>query len=107
MKRTLWLSSILAIGLCVSGFDFTKHSIDVDQIMAGGPPKDGIPAIMNPRFIPASEATWLTDQDELIGIVEGDVARAYPLRILTWHEVVNDTIGEKSIAVTYGCDPQK
>ena len=60
-----------------------------------------VPAIMNPRFIPASEATWLTDQDELIGIVEGDVARAYPLRILTWHEVVNDTIGEKSIAVTY------
>jgi len=43
----------------------------------------------------------LNDTDELIGVVEGGVAKAYPLRILTWHEVVNDTIGEKPIAVTY------
>ncbi len=101
MKRTLWLSSLVVMGLCLSGFDFTKHSIDVDQIRGGGPAKDGIPAILDPRFIPAAEATWLNDPDELIGVVEGGVAKAYPLRILTWHEVVNDTIGEKSIAVTY------
>ena len=43
----------------------------------------------------------MNDTDELIGVVEGGVAKAYPLRILTWHEVVNDTIGEKPIAVTY------
>ena len=69
--------------------------------MGGGPAKDGIPAILDPRFIPAAEATWLNDTDDLIGVVEGDVAKAYPLRILTWHEVVNDKIGEKPIAVTY------
>jgi len=50
MKRTLWLSGIVIIGLCLSGFDFTKHSIDLEQIMGGGPAKDGIPAILDPAF---------------------------------------------------------
>ena len=60
-----------------------------------------IPAILDPQFIPAQEATFLEDSDELIGVVEGGIAKAYPLRILTWHEVVNDRLGDKPVAVTY------
>ena len=101
MRRLLWLGSLVALGLCLSGFDLSRHSIDVDHIIGGGPAKDEIPAILDPRFGPAAEATWLQADDELIGVVEGDVAKAYPLRILSWHEVVNDTIGDRPIAVTY------
>ena len=99
--RTLsvWLVSLVAIGLY--GFDLGRHSIDVGHITDAGPAKDEIPAILNPRFVPAAEATWLQAGDELIGVVEGGVAKAYPLRILSWHEVVNDTIGDRPIAVTY------
>ena len=93
--------SLVAMVFCLSGFDFTKHSIPPDEIRGGGPPKDGIPAILDPRFIPAQEATFLGDDDELIGVVENGVAKAYPLRILTWHEVVNDRLGDKPVAVTY------
>ena len=96
----------LAIGLlamvgCLTGFDFSKHSIPPEEIRGGGPPKDGIPAILDPQFIPATKATFLEDTDEVIGVVDKGVAKAYPLRILTWHEVVNDRLGEKPIAVTY------
>jgi hypothetical protein len=92
---------LLAVALGLSGFDFTKHSVPPDEIQSGGPPKDGIPAILDPQFISAHEATFLADDDELIGVVESGVAKAYPLRILTWHEVVNDRLGDKPVAVTY------
>jgi len=101
MNQGLTLVSLVATVLCLSGFDFTKHSISPDEIRGGGPPKDGIPAILDPRFIPAHEATFLADDDVLIGVVESGVAKAYPLRILTWHEVVNDRLGDKPVAVTY------
>jgi len=102
MKLGLHLSGgLIVLGLCLSGFDFTKHSIPPEQIMGGGPPKDGIPAIMKPRFLAADEATFLRDDDEVIGVIEGKSAKAYPLRILTWHEVVNDRLGDKLVAVTY------
>lgn len=101
MQRVLLVVSFLILNLALTGFDFTKHSIPPEEIMGGGPPKDGIPAILDPRFIPAREATFLEDHDQIIGVVEGGVAKAYPLRILTWHEVVNDRLGEKPVAVTY------
>lgn len=92
---------LLAIVMCLSGFDYSKHSIPTEEIRGGGPPKDGIPAILDPQFLPAAEATFLKDTDEVIGVVDKGVAKAYPLRILTWHEVVNDRLEEKPIAVTY------
>ena len=101
MHTGLRVVGLLAVALSLSGFDFTKHSIPPDEIHGGGPPKDGIPAILDPQFIPAHDATFLADDDELIGVVESGVAKAYPLRILTWHEVVNDRLGDKPIAVTY------
>jgi len=83
------------------GFDFTKHSIPPEEILSGGPPKDAIPAILDPHFVTAEQATFLNAHDVVIGVVEGKTAKAYPLRILNWHEVVNDKVAEKSVAVTY------
>ena len=81
--------------------DFTKRTIDLSEIRSGGPPKDGIPAIDNPRFAPVGEVTDLTPTEPVIALsVDGD-ARAYPLRVLTWHEIVNDTVGGVPVAVTY------
>jgi hypothetical protein len=81
--------------------DFAKRTIDLSEIRSGGPPKDGIPSIDDPRFIPATAATDLTPTEPVIALsIDGD-ARAYPLRILTWHEIVNDTVGGVPVAVTY------
>jgi hypothetical protein len=80
--------------------DFTRHSVAFDEIIPGGPPKDGIPAIDDPAFEPAA-ASGLPDNEPVIGLsIDGD-ARAYPLRILIWHEIVNDVVGDVPVAVTY------
>lgn len=81
--------------------DFAKHSVDLRSIRSGGPPKDGIPSIDNPTFVPVSEASNLAAKEPVISLdVAGD-ARAYPLRVLMWHEIVNDTVGGVPVAVTY------
>ncbi len=79
-----------------------SHSIPADQIVSGGPPPDGIPSIDNPKFITASNATFLTDDyDWVIGISYRGDARAYPLQIMVWHEIVNDVVGGVPLAITY------
>lgn len=81
--------------------DFSKHSIDYAEILSGGPPKDGIPSIDDPVFIPVSQSADLDDKEPVIGLeIDGD-ARAYPLRVLMWHEIVNDTVGGRPVTVTY------
>ena len=81
--------------------DFSRHSVDLAEIMSGGPPKDGIPSIDDPRFVPVSEVTDLADTEPVIGVTVNGEARAYPLGILTRHEIVNDTIGGVPVTVTY------
>ena len=81
--------------------DFTKTSIDFDEIMSGGPPKDGIPSIDAPQFVSVAEAGELAATEPVIGLVVAGDARAYPLRILIWHEIVNDTVGGVPVTVTY------
>jgi hypothetical protein len=76
--------------------------VPFDEIQSGGVPKDGIPSIDDPQFAPVAERTnWLSDREPVIGLVIDGDARAYPLRILTWHEIVNDTVGGTPVAVTY------
>jgi len=79
-----------------------KKLIELDELRRGGPPKDGIPSIDNPQFISVPEAgSWLSDNEPVIYLeVEGD-ARAYPLQILIWHEIVNDRLGGKPVLVTF------
>ena len=81
--------------------DFSQASIDLDEILSGGPPKDGIPSIDSPRFVAVAEPDNLSPTDPVIGLQIAGDARAYPLRILTWHEIVNDTVGGVPVAVTY------
>ena len=81
--------------------DFSRHSVDLAEIMSGGPPKDGIPSIDDPKFVPVSEVTDLADTEPVIGVTVNGEARAYPLGILTQHEIVNDTIGGVPVTVTY------
>ena len=81
--------------------DGVKHLVPLDKIKGGGPPKDGIPSIDNPVFAPVSESQFMSDSDTVIGLeINGD-AKAYPLFILVWHEIVNDTVGEIPVSVTY------
>lgn len=75
--------------------------LDVDQLLAGGPPPDGIPAIDVPRFQPVSEVDWLEDSEPVLSLTVGQETRAYPLRVMTWHEIVNDVVGGAPVAVTY------
>ena len=82
--------------------DFSRHSVPFNEILSGGPPRDGIPPLDNPKF------TTLEEGDNFLGALEpviafelnGD-ARAYPLQILTWHEIVNDVVGGVPVAVTF------
>ena len=77
--------------------------VPLDQIVSGGPPRDGIPSIDNPKFVSSGEASsnFLQGSDLVIGLeINGDV-RAYPLKILVWHEIVNDAVGGTPVAVTY------
>jgi uncharacterized protein DUF3179 len=81
--------------------DFNKTSVDFSEILSGGPPKDGIPSIDNPKFVPVSDVSGLTDTEPVISLeINGD-ARAYPFQILMWHEIVNDVIAGTPIVVTY------
>jgi hypothetical protein len=84
-----------------TGFDLSRHSVPLDQILSGGPGKDGIPAILNPLFVQAKDAGFLSDDDRVLGITHGDEAKAYPIKVLNWHELVNDTIGGKPVVITY------
>lgn len=85
----------------VNGFDLSDTSISKFEIFAGGPAKDGIPSIDEPRFISPEQVDYLKDDDIILGFSSGGISRAYPLRILVWHEIVNDVIGGKPVAVTY------
>lgn len=81
--------------------DFSKTSIDFGSILSGGPPRDGIPSIDDPSFLPVTSASGLDEMEPVMSVVINGQARAYPLRIMIWHEIVNDRLGDRAIAVTY------
>lgn len=82
--------------------DGVHHSVKLEEIQGGGPPKDGIPSIDNPTFTTVSEANaWLGDTDPGIALSMNGVNRFYPFRILVWHEIVNDLINGQRVLVTY------
>lgn len=83
-----------------NGFDVSAATIPLSAIERGGPPKDGIPAIDHPTFVAAAQA-GLREEDRVLGLERHGIARAYPVRILNWHEVVNDRLGAEFISITY------
>ena len=82
--------------------NFNNKTIDLAELMSGGPPKDGIPAIFIPKFETQSEAAnWLDDKEPVIALeIEGE-AKAYPLSILIWHEIANDKVGNVPVVVSF------
>ena len=78
-----------------------KHIIPLDKIKGGGPPKDGIPSIDDPKFAKIQDSQFVSDSDVVIGLEINGESRAYPLFILVWHEIVNDEFGGLPVAVTY------
>jgi hypothetical protein len=82
--------------------DFCNTSIDFGDVLSGGPPKDGIPALTDPALETVDSAqNWLVDQSPVIAVEIDGEARAYPLAILMWHEIANDTLNDVPIAVTF------
>jgi hypothetical protein len=77
------------------------HRVRLEEIAWGGVLKDGIPALTNPRHVPAANATWLTDDELVFGVTLNGESRAYPHRILDWHEMANDVVGGVPIALAY------
>jgi hypothetical protein len=82
--------------------DFSISSIDFGEILSGGPPKDGIPSIDNPEFISVREVDgWINPNEPVILVDLNNEAKAYPLQILVWHEIVNDNVGGIPVIVTF------
>ena len=83
------------------GFDIDQPLVPANEIVQGGPDKDGIPSIDQPIFKPVADYTFFDEDTRVIGVVHAEVAKAYPIPILNWHEVVNDYVGEQPVVITY------
>lgn len=96
----------------VPGFDLGTTVVPRESIVSSGMPRDGLRALVDPRVLSTAEVDlegsgkMLVGDDRVVGVVVGEAARAYPLRLMRWHEVVNDTLGGAPILVTYSplCD---
>ena len=84
-----------------NGFDYADALVPSKEILWGGVPRDGIPAIHNPVFVEAAAADFLSDTDRVLGLTRNGVTKAYPIRIMDRHEIVNDRFGDEPIVVTY------
>ncbi len=81
---------------------FPPPLVDPARIISGGPPPDGIPPINEPKFVSVADAgEWLAPEEPVIALRIGEDARAYPVQVLIWHEIVNDTVGGVPVVVTY------
>lgn len=102
MPFLISLMLVLTMPLAAFGqWDFSKHAVPLEEIVAGGPPRDGIPALTNPEYVPAQEADYMREDERVLGVFLNGVARAYPIRVLSWHEVVNDEFGQEPVLVSW------
>jgi len=97
----LALSLLGFLGETHNGFDLTQHSVALEDIHSGGPPRDGIPAIIHPHFVSVDDTTFLQENDRILGIQGKEEAKAYPVKIMNWHEIVNDSLEGMPIVITY------
>jgi len=101
MKKIIVSALLFGAFWILTAFNLDNAIVPRKEILSGGPPKDGIPAILKPQFVGPQSADFLLDEDPVIGVEIGGIARAYPIRILNWHEVVNDIIDDTPLAVTF------
>ena len=95
------LATLESFAASKNGFVLDDALVPAKQILSGGPGRDGIPSLDYPAFIVARNADYLNEEDRILGIEVNGVARAYPIRILNYHEIVNDIVGGEAIVVTY------
>jgi len=84
-----------------NGFNLGRATVPKDEIHAGGPPRDGIPSIDEPRFVEPADANFLEPGDRVMGVDYNGVSKAYPIRILNWHEIVNDRFNGESVVISF------
>jgi hypothetical protein len=101
MKRFLFCCLLIGGFLILTGFSIDHAIVPKDEILSGGVPKDGIPALLKPRFVHPRRASFVKPADEVIGVELDGSAKAYPIKILNWHEVVNDSIDGSAIVITF------
>jgi hypothetical protein len=85
----------------LNGFDIDEPLIPAEAIMKGGPPRDGIPSIDSPQFVAVDKAGFLDPDDRVLGITHGGRSKAYPVKILNRHEIVNDWLDQQPVVVTF------
>ena len=83
------------------GFNLDNLQVPRNEILHGGPPKDGIRALTEPANVPVFEAEFINGDHRVVGVVVNDQARAYPIGILNWHEAINDVLGDTPILIVY------
>lgn len=81
--------------------EFPEPLVDISRIRSGGPPPDGIPPLDEPKFERAATVDWLFDVEPVLEIEIDGEARAYPVQIMTWHELVNDTIAGQPVTISF------
>ncbi len=105
MKPLLLVVFLLfgADSLCaqMNGFNLKGSLVPSKDILSGGPPRDGIPAIDNPLFVRATESKEYTKRSQVLGVYYNGVAKAYPIMIMDWHEVVNDHFEGQPVVISY------
>ncbi len=101
MKRLFVAIWILMMPLFLTGFSLDNALVPRSEILSGGPPKDGIPALLQPKMVTAQDAMFMRPDDVVLAVVVNGVPRAYPIKILNWHEVVNDAVGDSPFVVTF------
>ena len=95
------LASLQSSAESKNGFELDDALVPPNEILNGGPGRDGIRSLDYPAFVSAGDAAFLKDTDRVLGLELNGVARAYPIRILNYHEIVNDALGEHAVVVTY------
>ncbi len=108
VSRTRWIAALVILlashesgADSKNGFDLDGALVPPDEILPGGPGRDGIPSLDYPDFVAAADANFLKPKDRVLGLQRNGVARAYPIRILNYHEIVNDAFGGSAVVVTY------
>jgi hypothetical protein len=101
MMPVMVVISAGGLASAASGFDLSRHSIPIDEIESGGPAKDAIPALTSPVFVGADQAFFLDNNDIVLGVEIDGRAKAYPVKILNWHEAVNDRLAGRNILATW------
>ncbi len=100
----VWLLAFWMAGCSAqskNGFDLQESLVPVDHILSGGPAKDGIPAIDDPHFVAADQAGFLHPDSPVLGLTYKGLTKAYPINILNWHEIVNDSFNGEPVVITF------